>query len=136
MNIFDFFKNKTNDKKEDKEAPIEIAIQSQLLTITPNKDIFTAYDEIFFKEMSNLKGFSSNDINSIHKIITTGEDGFLNQARYYKEVFDNFFKEKNWIWVEFEEWHKIFIKLNEFPTSWNHNLTKPYEVELSEIVKK
>jgi hypothetical protein len=73
-------------------------------TVKADAGLFTAYDEIFFNEMATLKGFSESEIASMHDIITKGEGGHLNQGRYHKALFDKFFKERQWVWPEFDEW--------------------------------
>jgi hypothetical protein len=59
---------------------------------------------VFFEIMGTLKGFSKNDIDSICQIITTGEGGHLNQGCYHEWVFLEFFKDRDWVWPEFQQW--------------------------------
>jgi hypothetical protein len=99
MSPFSFFK-KTKAAKG-RETLVSLA---QQMTVKAPPGLFTAYDEIFCKEMATIQGFSQSEIDTMHQIITKGEGGYLNQGRYHKALFDAFFKDREWVWPEFEKW--------------------------------
>lgn len=111
MGIFNFFK--LNNYSSDGEK--NLASLSKIFAIKADPELFPAYSEIFLKEMATIKSFSNEDINAMHEFISNGEGGFLNQGRYHKFIFENYFKGREWLWPEYEKWKNIFSNLNEWP---------------------
>lgn len=106
-----------------------------LPTIKPDKDLFICYDEIFFIEMKNVQGISLDNIKEIHTIIKNGDGGFLNMHSYHKNVYEQFFKNKNWVWVEYENWNDICKKLGKYPSSFPvKNTIKDNSINLEYIL--
>ena len=130
MGLFNFFK-KSNEPKTNTQAE-----QIDLIpTIKPDKDLFICYDEVYFNEMKNIQGISEEDIKNIHVIIIKGEGGFLNMGNYHKPVYEKYFKNKNWTWVEYENWNDICINLGKYPSSFPvKNTVKDNEINIDFIL--
>lgn len=131
MGFFSFFEKKEADSGSNKKA----SLITQMPTVKPDAELFNAYDEIFFRETATIKEFSKDDVCTMHEIITKGECGHLNQGRYYKTIFEKFFKDKEWVWPEFEKWNNTFAGLSEYPATWNKFGRHIEDVEISEILE-
>lgn len=70
------------------------------------------------KAMSNVKGFSSAEKMEILSIISKTETGFLNLNGYQTQIYDQFFKRRSWVWIEFNNWQTKFLKLGRFPIAF------------------
>lgn len=119
MDIFKFF-------KKTPAAGSRSGAESRPLipTVTPDAGLFVAYDEIFFKEMATIKALTNIELKAMHAIITKGDGQHLNQGRYHRRVFDEFFKGKNWHWPEYDKWNATFTKCGAYPIGWC-DYTKP-----------
>ena len=115
MGLFSFIRKKKDNTSCNENASQHLTIP----TVKPSTELFSAFDEIFFREMATIKDFSKEDIRAMHKMITNGDGGYLNQFRYHKAVFQKFFKGKEWTWPEFERWLNIFERLGEYPVKWS-----------------
>lgn len=114
MGIFDFFKN-LSGKNETQEDAKKNSSDYSLPTIIPDKEIYECYDEIFRKMIVDISCMSSLEANEILSIITNSEGGCVNFYGYNSQVWEKFFKNKDWKWSEYDEWNGIFIKLGKFP---------------------
>lgn len=115
MGIFNLLVNLLQPGPKSKNSKKEYP--NSLPTIKPDKDLYVCYDKVFFEEMKNVDGFSANEVKDIHSIIKQG-DGFLNRSGNHKEIYENFFKNRNWIWREYEEWNDICTKMGKYPSSF------------------
>lgn len=109
MGLFDFFKSKKEEPKE---------VKSPIPTITPDKEIFDCYAEVFKRDFANVSGITPEEKSEIFKIISGGDGGFLNMGNYHSKVYENYFKGKDWAWAEYDKWNDRFNKLGKFPTSF------------------
>lgn len=160
MGLFSFFKEKTTESGFLK-APIdkvagaahtpggsagpkpnafspqpEVPFGRRILAVKPGPNLFVAYDEVFFKEMATIAAFSKGDVEAMHRLITQGDGGSLNQGRCHQAVFDQFFVGREWTWPWFEKWDSTFTKLGEYPSNWANYRPLPKEVEPSDVVKR
>jgi hypothetical protein len=96
MSFFDFFKKKSDVKPES-------IISAQCMpTIEAPKELFVLFAEIFYKEMATITDFSKNEVKDMYTYIANGEGGYLNQSHYHKIIFERYFKDRQWIWSEYE----------------------------------
>jgi len=86
-----------------------------------------AYNEIevknyyafeYRKAMSNVKGFSNDEKMEILGIISKSNDSILNLNGYQNGIYDQFFKGRSWVWIEYNIWHTKFLKLGRFPRAF------------------
>lgn len=113
MGLFDFFKSK---KEEPKEA------KSPIPTITPDKEIFDCYAEVFKREIANVSGITPAEKSEIFQLISDSEGGFLNMGAYHSKIYEKYFKGRDWSWIEFDTWNDRFSKLGQFPNSFEQKL--------------
>lgn len=126
MGLSDFLKKKPDSSAPMLAAPNPAASvvakpqasRPQILTVTAPKELFPAYDEAFFAEMNTIKAFGKEDVSQMHRLITEGEGGFLNQGRYHRLVFDTFFADHDWRWPWFEKWDETFKQFGEYPNNF------------------
>lgn len=109
MGLFDFFKSKKEEPKE---------VKSPIPTITPDKEIFDCYAEVFKRDFANVSGISPAEKAEIFKLISESEGGFLNMGAYHSKIYEKYFKGKDWAWAEYEQWNDKFTKLGKFPNSF------------------
>lgn len=110
MGFFDFFKTtKANEAVATVSRP-------SLPTVTPDKEIYSWYDEIFSKEMTTVTGVTNQEKTEILKMVKASEGGFLNMSGYHEPVWNTYFKGRAWAWGEFEEWNSTFEQLGKFPS--------------------
>lgn len=109
MGLFDFFKSKKEEPKE---------VKNSIPTITPDKEIYDCYAEVFKREIANVSGISPAEKSEIFKLISDSEGGFLNMGAYHSKIYDKYFKGRDWTWVEYENWNDRFTKLGKFPDSF------------------
>jgi hypothetical protein len=101
-----------------KKIPKGTGQQHSIPTVTPSPDIFDAYTEIFWRELRTVLGLTPQQIEEIFILISKGEGGYLNQGRYHKIVFQQYFKDQDWSWPEYDKWKAICIELGKWPTKW------------------
>lgn len=99
----------------------------------PHPGLFTAYHEVFLKEMATIEAISRKDIKEMYDFISSGEGGFLTQSRYHQIIFDKYFKDIEWTWPEYEKWDEIFSGLNDYPRNWVRLANKTSSIEDMEI---
>jgi hypothetical protein len=121
MGLFDFFKSKKEEPKE---------VKNSIPTITPEKEIFDCYAEVFKREMGNVSGISSSEVAEIYKIISKSDGGFLNMGAYHSSIYEKYFKGREWSWNEYEKWNEKFTKLGKFPNSFQSKTVITTEVAL------
>ena len=80
--------------------------------------LFVAYKAIFMKEIATIAAFSDRSIKDMHEKIANGDGGYLNQGRYHRAIFQQYFKDREWIWPEYERWKDVFGRLGRFPVKW------------------
>ncbi len=132
MGIFDFFKSKKSNGHDSKNVEKRISIP----TITPEKELFEYYDEVYSSMIKDIVGLTKNEANEILKIIKKCDGGFLNMSGYYSIVWNSFFKEKIWQWREYEEWYNLFNKLGRYPSRFpikSHFLPATIEESLNTL---
>ncbi len=136
MGLFDFFKSKKEEPKEE--------VRYSIPTIKPEKEIYNCYAEVFKREMENVSGISPEEKEEIYKIISSGDGGFMNMGNYHFQVYEKYFKGKFWEWKEYEYWNDKFTKLGRFPSSFRKkfifvdlekNLGLMSVAELKELLK-
>lgn len=113
----------------------EVAYGRRVPTVKSGPDLLVVYDIVFFTEMATITAFSKGNLEVMHRLITQGEGGYLNQARYQQAVFDQFFLGRNWSWPWFEKWNSTFSKLGEYPSNWANYRRLPKEIEPSDVVQ-
>lgn len=111
MGMFDFLKS-FGKKEEAKE------VKNTIPTIKPEKEIFDCYAEVFKREIANVSGITPAEKTEIFKLISQSDGGFLNMGAYHSQVYEKYFKGKDWAWIEFENWNDRFTKLGKFPSSF------------------
>lgn len=121
MGLFDFFKSKKEEPKE---------VKNSIPTITPDKEIFDCYSEVFKREMGNVSGISPNEVTEIYKIISQSDGGFLNMGAYHSSIYEKYFKGREWAWNEYEKWNEKFTKLGMFPNSFQSKTVITTEIAL------
>lgn len=77
-------------------------------TVKPGPELFSAFDEVFLREMGTISAFIESEIKVMLQCITQGDGGYLNQGSYHKHVFETFFRNRDWSWPWFERWDAIF----------------------------
>jgi uncharacterized protein YejL (UPF0352 family) len=129
VGFFDFFKTtKANEAAATVSRP-------SLPTVTPDKEIYSCYDEIFSKEMTTVTGVTNQEKTEILKMVKAGEGGFLDMSGYHEPVWNTYFKGKSWAWGEFEEWNSTFEQLGKFPSRFPRR--KKYSPDdLDEVLNK
>ncbi len=110
MGLFDFFRSKKEECEEGRKT---------IPTITPAKEIFDCYAEVFKIDMGNVSGISSSEVSEIYKIISQSDGGFLNMGAYHSSVYEKYFKGREWAWNEYDRWNEKFTKLGKFPKSFH-----------------
>lgn len=80
--------------------------------------IFDCFVEVYRKEISKITGISIAAKIEIFSIISETRGGFLNYEAYKDTIYDQFFRDRTWDWVEYNHWHDKFSKLGRFPTSF------------------
>lgn len=111
MGIFDFLKS-FGKKEEAKEVKNTIPI------IKPEKEIFDCYAEVFKREIANVSGITPKEKEEIFKLIPQSDGDFLNMGAYHSKIYENYFKGRDWAWIEFDTWNDRFTKLGKFPSSF------------------
>lgn len=114
MGVFDFLKS---FGKEKEPAPTKELVNS-IPTIKAEQELFDCYEVVFKREIANVSGITPTEFSEIYKIISTGDGGFLNMHHYHSQVYENYFKGKDWAWIEYDKWNEIFSKLGRFPNSF------------------
>ena len=114
MGVFDFLKSFSKEK----EQPKQVANPVSIPTIKAEKALFDSYEIVFKREVANVSGITPNEFTDIYKIISTGDGGFLNMHHYHAQVYEKYFKGRDWAWIEYDKWNNIFTKLGKFPTSF------------------
>lgn len=114
MRIFDFFKSKKSNENSSKI----IEQRPSMPTVTPEKELFEYYDEVYNSMIKDITGLSEREAKEILGIIKNCEGGFLNMGGYYSIVWEKYFEYKTWQWNEYEEWNNTFTKLGEFPSKF------------------
>ncbi|QSA96553.1 hypothetical protein [Methylococcus sp. EFPC2] len=115
MGLFDFLKSIQKNEVPAIKTNIQVNTNRSIPTIKPEQEIFECYDEVFKTMIADISGLSASEAKEINSIIKNGEGGFLNMGRYQATVWEKYFKGRNWHWNEYEEWNKIFTKLDKFP---------------------
>jgi len=82
------------------------------------------------KAMSNVKGFSNDEKMEILGIISISEGGILNLDGYKNRIYDQFFKGRSWVWIEYNIWHTKFLKLGKFPRAFQ-GIATPVTLEVA-----
>lgn len=98
-------------------GPREVEIEA-MPTVKPGPELFAAFDEIFVREMRTISEFTENEVKMMLQCIAQGDGGYLNQGRYHKQVFDTFFRGRDWSWPWFDRWDAIYTGLGEYPAFW------------------
>jgi hypothetical protein len=86
-----------------------------LPTIEMDKDFYRCYDIVFLDIMSSVSGISDIDKEEILLLIKNVSGGYINMSGYFLIVWNKYFKEKFWIWPEYEKWYEIFNEIGRFP---------------------
>lgn len=127
MGFFDFFRRNRPAEKNSNERHYP-----QMPTLEAPQQLSAAFDKTFFDAMAMVEGLSNAEKNEIHKIIVSCKGGHLNQGGYYNLVYDKYFKDRNWIWDEFEKWQSVFDKIGEYPSRWPR---QTFEIDDSGIIR-
>ena len=86
--------------------------------------------------MVTIRGLSNEEIETIHNYIVNGKSGHLDKGQYHKTIFERYFKNRVWVWPEYEKWKRVFIKLGDWPVTWGR--LKPWclteEIDVKDIL--
>jgi hypothetical protein len=119
MGLFDFFKSKKEEPK---------IIKNSIPTVTPDKEIYDCYAEVFKREIANVSGITPEEKSEIFKLISGSDGGFMNMGNYHSQVYEKYFKGRDWEWTEYEKWNDRFTKLGRFPSSFQSKISTRYVV--------
>ena len=114
MGLFSFF---SRSKSSGAQQGEKRALRTMPTLPTP-PELAPAYDRAFAEMMASVDGFSKAEKEDIHRMIKTCEGGHVNMSGYYHQVFDKYFKRREWSWGEFNKWQAAFDKLGEYPGRW------------------
>jgi hypothetical protein len=92
--------------------------QGPVCQVKPRKELFEAYDAVFFEEMKKVEGLTPAELTAFHELIKGLDGGFLEQSGYFHQGFDRYFKRRTWKWREYEDWSAVFEKMGEYPVNW------------------
>lgn len=121
MGLFDIFRKKSAERSA---APPRPAMP----TVKPRKELFDAYDKVFYDEMSKVEGLTEEEVAQLHKLIKNSDGGYLNQSAYHQQGFDRYFKRRAWVWREYEDWNATFANMGKYPVKWIHKAEPKVEV--------
>jgi hypothetical protein len=116
MGIFDFLKSSGPKEEIFNEPSIQVGHIGSIPIIKPEKEIYECYDEVFSKMINDITGLAPTDTTEILAIIKSSEGGFLSMGGYHSIVWERYFKGKNWLWNEYEEWNATFKTMGRFPS--------------------
>lgn len=110
MSFFDFLLGNPKPKKRRKTP------NHNPLAISPSKKdlivYFENFEQVFKKEMAQITAFSKQEIKDMHTFIAKG-DGYRNQHRWHKTIYERYFKDREWIWPEFDDLIMVFSDIDE-----------------------
>lgn len=111
MGLFDFLKfGKSNVGSSEAARSIP--------TVTPDREIFDCFAEVFKKEIGSVTGIMPAEKTEIYELISKSDGGFLNQGAYHSKIYDMYFKGRDWTWAEYDKWNDVFSNLGRFPNSF------------------
>lgn len=113
MGLFSLFRRSKPLEAHANEIP-----PSQMPTVGTPPQLSAAFDKAFCDAMVTIEGLSQAEKNDIHNIITNCKGGHLNQGGYYHDIYNKYFRNREWSWGEFEKWQLVFDKLGEYPSRW------------------
>ena len=93
-------------------------------TVKADPSLFHNYAEVFRREMATVSAFSPKEVEEIHTRIAASEHGFLNQGAYFKEIYERYFRDREWSWPKFEKWKQVFFQRNKWPVSLRNKFSK------------
>ena len=99
-------------------GPGEGEVRFQIPTVKARPELFDAYAKVFREEMASVALLSRTEIEVALALISEGEGGFLNQGRYFKTVFDTFFRDTTWCWPWYDQWDARFASIGRHPSGW------------------
>ena len=114
MGVFDFLKS--FGKKEEPQQSKEVV--NSMPTVKADKELYDCYEIVFKREVANVLGITPNEFTEIYKMVSSGDGGFLNMHHYHAQVYEKYFKNRNWSWIEYDKWNEICTNLGKFPTSF------------------
>lgn len=118
MGLFSFF----NRKKEEPAASIKT-----LPTVKADPEMFSSYKQVFFEVMADVDGFTPEEFSEMVQFIVGGEGGYMNMARYYRPVFDNYFSGRHWAWAEYDYWERTYNQIGSAPLRFSAGLAVPLD---------
>ena len=127
MGLFDFIKSLGKEK-----VVPENTINS-IPTITPERELFECFDEVFKREMNNVSGLTTKEKDEIHKLMCAPDGGFLNMGGYHSEVYEKYFKGRAWSWSEYDKWNKTFKQIERWPSRF---IPMSFDVETDEALEQ
>lgn len=116
MILFNFLKRFGKRDKTPKSPRLSLP------TVTPEASLFECYEEVFSQEMVNVSGISSEEVTEIYELVARSEGGFLNMAAYFNPVHEKYFKDREWAWIEYEDWNNRFKEIGRFPVSFQKKI--------------
>jgi hypothetical protein len=117
VGFFDFLKLK--NKQVETVMTESVKTLQSMPTVQVSKENYDCYDKVFASEMETVIGISYTEKTEIHKFIKSREDGFINFGGYFNQIWDRYFKDKEWTWLEFDEWHQVFNELGRYPVGFS-----------------
>ena len=79
------------------------------------------FKEVFYNTMGTIQGFTRQEIDKLHAMLTGQESGPGETAvRYSQEaILEAGFVNREWSWPELEEWESVFVREGRFPDGWH-----------------
>jgi hypothetical protein len=62
--------------------------------------------------MANISAFSKQEVKSMHAFIAKG-DGYMDRSSWHKPIYERYFKDREWVWPEYEDLITIFSDIDE-----------------------
>lgn len=107
MGLFDFFRKSVSTN-----------VSTKMPTIPVPQELHHTYSQVFLAELKTIEAFTSDEALRMLKLIESGDGGHLNQSHYYKTVYEQFFRNRQWSWPWYEHWDAKFNEFGAYPPDW------------------
>lgn len=87
------------------------------------EDTQAGFHEVFSQMLDQITGLKEIEKSEIQRLIERSEKDFQSPHLFQSEIWNRYFKGKDWIWTEYEEWNDIFNQLDRYPISFPDKVT-------------